>query len=56
MTISTSLYEGTTDTGVDAAALDVYRWDAIKACWVPAGLHYVGNNWESYNLKKVYDE
>lgn len=56
MTISTSLYEGTTDTGVDASALDVYRWDAIKSCWVPAGLHYVGNNWESYNLKKVYDE
>lgn len=56
MTIKAELYEGDTKLGKQANALDVYRWDIIKECWVPAGLHYVGNNWESYNLKEVYEK
>lgn len=53
---SADLYEGETTTGIKAAALDLFRWDAIKQSWVPAGLHYVGNNWETFNLKDVYSK
>lgn len=55
MPITTELYEGDTKLGKQATALDVYRWDIIKERWVPAGLHYVNNNWESFNLKRIYD-
>ena len=55
MTVSTSLYNGDTDTGNKASALDVYRWDAIKSQWVPAGLHFNNGNWETYNLKSIYE-
>ena len=55
MTVKAELYEGETKLGKQALALDVYRWDAIKARWVPAGLHYVNNDWETFNLKTVYE-
>jgi hypothetical protein len=55
MTIKAELYEGDTKLGRQANALDVYRWDIIKERWVPAGLHYVGNDWESFNLKLIYE-
>ena len=55
MTRSTELYEGDTKLGKQAKALDTYRWDIIKECWVPAGLHYVNNDWEVFNLKEVYE-
>ena len=55
MTVSTDLYKGDQNTGNKAAALDLFRWDIIQGCWVPAGLHYVNGNWETYNLKTVYD-
>ena len=54
MSVSTDLYEGEIKIGT-ASALDLFRWDAIKQRWVPAGLHYVGTNWETYNLKTVYE-
>lgn len=53
MTRSTTLYKGS-DTVGTAGILDVFRWDDIKQCWVPAGLHYVNNNWETFNLHDVY--
>lgn len=55
MTVSTDLYKGDENTGVKAAALDLFRWDAIQNSWVPAGLHYTNGSWETYNLKTVYD-
>lgn len=55
MNRTTTLYEGDTSTGQTAAALDLFRWDGIKKRWVPAGLHYVGSSWETYNLKNIYD-
>lgn len=55
MTIKAELYEGDTKLGKQANALDVYRWDIIKERWVPAGLHYVNTDWESFNLKLVYE-
>lgn len=55
MTLKTYLYEGTTNTGAEANALDVYRWDAIKSRWVPAGLHYTDGSWEPFNLKTIYE-
>ena len=54
MTQTTDLFEGNVSKG-SAGALDVYRWDGIKSKWVPAGLHYVNDNWEKFNLKTVYD-
>ena len=55
MTVKAELYEGDTKLGRQANALDVYRWDIIKERWVPAGLHYVGTDWEAFNLKTVYE-
>lgn len=55
MTVKAELYEGDTKLGRQANALDVYRWDIIKERWVPAGLHYVGNDWETFNLKLIYE-
>lgn len=54
MSVTTELYEGSTNTGNKAAALDLFRWDGIKLRWVPAGLHYSGSNWETFNLYDVY--
>lgn len=55
MTISTTLYEGDVAVGTVASALDVFRWDGMQKRWVPAGLHYSNNNWETFNLKTVYN-
>lgn len=55
MTVKAELYEGDAKLGKQANALDVYRWDIIKERWVPAGLHYVGNDWETFNLKLIYE-
>ena len=51
----TSLFEGETSKG-EANTLDLYRWDGLKNQWVPAGLHYNNGNWETFNLKDIYDE
>ena len=56
MSQKTALYEGATDLGTTADALDLFRWDVIKERWVPAGLHYVGNQWEPYNLLLIYKD
>ena len=53
--VKTPLYENGVKTSKTAEAWDVYRWDAMKSMWVPAGLHYTDNNWESFNLKTVYN-
>ena len=55
MNVTTNLYDGDTSLSVQAKAGDVYRWDGIKSMWVPAGLHYVGNNWEAFNLRDIYN-
>ena len=37
---------------------DVFRWDAIRNKWVPAGLHHSdisGGTWEPFNLIDQYD-
>lgn len=53
--VTTPLYENGVKTSKTAKAWDVYRWDAMKSMWVPAGLHYVDSNWESFNLQDVYN-
>ena len=55
MNVTTTLLNNGVSTQKTAAAGDVYRWDGLKEMWVPAGLHYDGNNWESFNLKAVYN-
>lgn len=41
---------------------DVFRWDAIRNKWVPAGLHFGnkseanGGTWETFNLLDEYDK
>ena len=55
MNVKTTLYDNGKSLSIQANAGDVYRWDGIKSMWVPAGLHYVGNNWEAFNLKDVYN-
>lgn len=38
---------------------DVFRWDAIRNKWVPAGLHHSdvsGGTWETFNLIDQYDQ
>ena len=55
MNVKTTLYDNGVALSTQAAAGDVYRWDGIKSMWVPAGLHYVDNNWEPFNLKVVYE-
>lgn len=42
-----------------ARRFDVFRWDAVRNKWVPAGLHHsdsVGGTWEPFNLIDKYDE
>lgn len=56
MSQNTVLYDKETNTGITAQALELFRWDVIKEKWVPAGLHYVDNQWETFNLKDVYEE
>ena len=56
MTTKTKLFKGDVDTETTSDSLNLYRWDGIKQCWVPAGLHYQGTSWETYNLKTVYNE
>jgi hypothetical protein len=41
-----------------ASRFDVFRWDAIRNKWVPAGLHHkdeAGSTWETFNLVKEYN-
>lgn len=52
-----------TDKSVTKASMwDVFRWDAVRNKWVPAGLHFgntpetSGGTWENFNLGKVYDD
>jgi hypothetical protein len=56
MTTKTKLFKGDVDTETTSDSLNLYRWDGIKQCWVPAGLHYQGTSWETYNLRTVYNE
>ena len=55
MNVTTTLLNNGVSTQKTAAAGDVYRWDGLREMWVPAGLHYDGNNWESFNLKTIYN-
>ena len=49
------------DTSVTSAnRFDVFRWDAVRNKWVPAGLHFgdieesKGGTWEKFNLVEQY--
>ena len=45
-----------------AARFDVFRWDAVRNKWVPAGLHFKdiseanGGTWETFNLIDHYND
>lgn len=46
---------------VSANRFDVFRWDAVRNKWVPAGLHFgnikeaQGGTWETFNLTTEYE-
>jgi ribonucleotide reductase beta subunit family protein with ferritin-like domain len=45
------------DPAISSAGIfDVFRWDAIRKKWVPAGLHMKedGTTWERFNLSEEY--
>lgn len=45
------------DSSISQANIfDVFRWDAIRKKWVPAGLHMKedGTTWETFNLSSEY--
>lgn len=47
----------TGDSSVQTASrFDVFRWDALRSKWVPAGLHMNSQNttWETFNLGEEY--
>lgn len=35
---------------------DVFRWDQVFEKFVPAGLYYTNNDWETFNIGTEYDE
>lgn len=45
-----------------ASRFDVFRWDAVRNKWVPAGLHFgdvkesEGGTWEKFNLVEQYSD
>ena len=58
-TVSITNSKDPSDSSITSASrFDVFRWDAIRNKWVPAGLHHkdeAGSTWETFNLVKEYN-